>query len=52
MGFGGGDWHRNKKSNNWARKLIVGISAYVSSDSVFTFDVPDPSPVREACGIK
>ena len=52
MGFGGGEWHRNKKSNNWARKLVVGVSAYADSDSVFTFNVPDPSDVRESCGIK
>jgi len=51
MGLGGGEWHRNKKSNNWARKLIVGISAYADSDSVFTFEVPDPSVVRESCAI-
>jgi hypothetical protein len=52
MGFGGGDWHRNKKANSWARRLIVGVSSYQDSDAVFTFDVPDPSEVREECGIQ
>jgi len=52
VGLGGGEWHRNKKANNWARKLIVGVSAYGDSDSVFTFDVPDPSGVNGECGIK
>jgi hypothetical protein len=51
-GLGGGEWRRNKKANNWARKLIVGVSAYADSDSVFTFDVPDPSVVNSECGIK
>jgi hypothetical protein len=51
LGFGGGEWRKNKKTNNWARRVIVGVSAYADSDAVFTFDVPDPTPVREACGI-
>jgi hypothetical protein len=52
FGFGGGEYRRNKKANNWARKLIVGVSAYADSDSVFTFDVPDPTVVNSECGIK
>jgi hypothetical protein len=52
VGLGGGEWHRNKKANNWAKKLVVGIPAYGDSDSVFTFDVPDPSVVNSECGIK
>jgi hypothetical protein len=52
IGFGGGEWRKNKKANNWAHRVIVGVSAYASADVVYTFDVSDPSAVREACGIK
>jgi hypothetical protein len=52
IGFGGGEWKKNKKANNWAHRVIVGVSVFASADVVYTFDVPDPSPVREACGIK
>lgn len=52
VGFGGGEWKKNKKANNWAHRVIVGVSVYANADVVYTFDVPDPSPVREACGIK
>jgi hypothetical protein len=51
-GFGGGDWHRNKKANNWAKKLIVGVSAFGESDAVYSFEVPDPSEVRRECNLK
>jgi hypothetical protein len=47
-----GEFGRNKKANNWAKKLVVGVRAYADSDSVFTFDVPDPSVVNGECGIK
>ncbi len=52
VGFKGGEWHRNKKANIWAKKLVVGIPAYQEPDSVLTFDVPDPSLVNSECGIK
>jgi hypothetical protein len=52
VGLGGGEWRRNKKANNWARKLAVGVSAFADSDAVLTFDVPDPSLVNSECGIK
>ena len=51
LSFGGGEWRKNKKVNHWAPHLIVGVSAYASEDAVYTFEVPDPTPVREACGI-
>lgn len=51
-GFGGGEWRKNKKANNWAKKLIVGVSAFGDSDAVYTFDVPDPSEVRQECDIR
>ena len=51
-GLGGGEWRRNKKSNNWAKKLIVGVSAFAGSEAVYTFDVPDPSKMRQECDIK
>jgi hypothetical protein len=51
-GVGGGEWRRNKKANNWAKRLIVGVSAFGDSDAVYTFDVPDPSEIRQQCDIK
>jgi hypothetical protein len=52
LGFGGGEWRKNKKANNWAKRLIVGVSAFGESDAVYTFDVPDPSEIRRECDIK
>jgi len=52
FGLGGGEYRRNKKAHNWARKLIVGVPASAGLESVFTFDVPDPSVVNSACGMK
>ena len=51
LGFGGGPWRKNKKVNRWAHYVVLDVPAYPTSHFVYTFDVPDPSPVREACGI-
>jgi hypothetical protein len=51
-GLGGGEWRKNKKVNNWAKRLIVGVSAFGESDAVYTFEVPDPSEIRQECDIK
>ena len=51
-GFGGGEWRKNKKANHWAKRLIVGVSAFGESDAVYTFEVPDPSEIRQECDIK
>lgn len=51
LGFGGGVWRKNKKVNDWAHKLSLDFSVHPTSRVIYTFDVPDPSPVREACGI-
>lgn len=48
-GFGGGEGYRNWKANNWARKLVVGVPVFLSSDTVLSFNVPDPTPVLAEC---
>lgn len=51
IGFGGGEWRKNKKANHWAHKLIVGLPEFLGLEVVYTFEVPDPTPIREECGI-
>lgn len=52
LGFNGGEWKKNKKANNWAKRVIVGVSAFGESDAVYTFEVPDPTDIRQECDIR